>query len=106
MLGLRKRANIWGAERYGGLLLTADLGFGADRFKVRTPNPGDRSSVTTGAGVILQLGARVEFWVPDIGFKEGQVSALSLEAGYRLVQPLTSEAQQIHEFVFGLGGTF
>ena len=33
------------------------------------------------------------------------VSSLSFEADYRVVQPLTSEAHQIHEVVFGLGGT-
>jgi len=106
MLGVRGRLGGWGAERYGGILLTADVGFGADRFKVRSANSSDNPAVVTGPGVVLQLGTRIEFWAPDLRFRYGRVNALSFEADYRLVQPLTPEAQQIHEFVFGVGGSF
>ena len=105
-LGLRKRVNLWGAERYGGLLLTSDLGFGVDRFKVRAANASDRPDIVTGAGVVLQLGSRIEFWIPSVEFKEGRVSPFSFETAYRLVQPLTPGAERIHEFVFGIGGSF
>jgi hypothetical protein len=105
-LGIRKRLNLWGAERYGGLLLSGDLGFGVDRFKVRAANASDRPDIVTGAGVVLQLGTRIEFWVPSVEFKEGRVSAFSFETAYRLVQPLTPGAERIHEFVFGIGGSF
>lgn len=105
IIGGRARLGGWGAERYGGILLTADLGFGVDRFKVRSPNASDPPALTTAPGVILQLGTRIEFWVPSIEMKHGRVSSLSFEADYRVVQPLTPDARQIHEVVFGLGGT-
>jgi hypothetical protein len=106
MVGMRRRFSAWGAERYGGILLTGDIGFGGDRFKVRAANASDKPGVITDPGVVLQLGARIEFWIPNIEFKEGRVTPLSFEAGYRLVQPLTPEAQRMHEFVFGIGGSF
>jgi len=105
-LGARRRFNVWGAERYGGLVLSADLGAGLDRFKVRAPNRGDKPSAKFGPGAVLQLGARVEFWIPDIEFKEGRATALLLEAGYRLIQPLTPEARRIHGFIVGVGFSF
>jgi hypothetical protein len=106
VLGLRGRAGGWGAERYGGFVLAADLGLGADRFKLRNPNPGDGASTRIAPGLVLQVGTRIEFWFPDLSQREGRTSALSFEAAYRLVQPLTPDAQQIHEFVLGLGGSF
>jgi hypothetical protein len=106
MLGLRRRINVWGAERFGGLVLSTDLGLGVDRFRVRAPHPGDKAPTRIGAGAVLQIGARIEFWIPDIAQREGRVSAPSLEVAYRLVQPLTPEAEQIHEFVLGLGWSF
>ena len=106
MLGIKRRFNAWGAERYGGLSLTADVGAGADTFKVRAATANETPKTAVGPGVVLQIGTRIEFWIPDIQMREGRVSALSFEAGYRLVQPLTPDAQRIHEVVLGIGGAF
>lgn len=105
-LGARRRFNIWGAERFGGLVLSADLGVGLDRFKVRAPTPNDKPSHAVGPGVVLQLGARVEFWIPSATFKEGRVTPLHFDVGVQLAEPLTPDAERLHSFIFGIGGAF
>jgi hypothetical protein len=105
-LGARRRFNIWGAERFGGLVLSADLGVGLDRFKVRAPTPNDKPSHAVGPGVVLQLGARVEFWIPSVTFKEGRVTPLHFDVGVQLAEPLTPDAERLHSFIFGIGGAF
>jgi hypothetical protein len=104
-LGVKRRFNIWGAERYGGLLLSADLGASLDRFKVRAATPDEKPSHAVGPGVVLQLGARIEFLIPSVTFKEGRVTPLYFDIGYQVAQPLTPEAEKLQTFIFGIGGT-
>jgi len=97
MIGLHGRSNLlWGGERFGGLTARVETGIGVGRFRLRSPGPDDpRTAVES--GVVLQVGVGAEFYIP-IG---ATAFPVSLDAAYRMVQPLNSEAERIHGFVFG-----
>jgi hypothetical protein len=104
-LEFRERVPAWGAERFGGLSLYGGLGAGAARFRVR--DAGSHPTATRlGPGVVIEVGARAEFYFrnidPSPGLQEGRRIGIAATAGYRLIVPLTPEAKQIHEIVFGI----
>lgn len=105
-VGLQRRVNPWGGERWGGLTLSTDVGLGVDRFRVRDVRPDDPPQAKVGPGFVVQLGARAEFYFPDLQGREGRRFGVTLDAAYRLVQPLTPDAKQIHEVVVGVGVPF
>jgi hypothetical protein len=95
----------WGGERYGGLTLSAEAGPSAGTFRFRSPRPGEGGTSGVAAGVVLQAGLGAEFYIPD-PLTEGQIITFSLEAAYRMVQPLNPQAERIHALVFSLGFPF
>jgi hypothetical protein len=99
MIGVQGRTTLGGrlgAERFGGLFGRIETGFGAGRFLLREPRPDETTDIY--GSYVLQLGGGVEFLIPN----NPGVFPLSIEAGYRLTQPLTSEARQIHTFSLGV----
>jgi Domain of unknown function (DUF4157) len=101
MVGLQGRTPLGGrlgAERFGGLFGRIETGFGAGRFLIREPRPDETTDIY--GSYVLQLTGGVEFLIP----RNPHVFPLSIEAGYRLTQPLTSEAERIH--TFSLSSTF
>jgi hypothetical protein len=105
MFGFRERTPMWGAERWGGITLYGELGAGAARFRVREAE-GHPGATRLGPGVVVEVGARAEFYFPDLSAREGRRSAIALTAGYGLIVPLTPEAEQIHQLVFGVQAPF
>jgi len=73
MVGLHGRLSPWGGPRFGGLTGQIETGFGAG----------------------------AEFALPDI-FTKGGAFPFSIQAAYRLVQPLNSEAQRLHGVIGGI----
>jgi hypothetical protein len=103
MIGLYGRRNLlWGGERFGGLTARVETGFGVGRFRLRTPGPGDPRGTSIEPGMVLQVGLGAEFYVPI----STHAIPFSVEAAYRLVQPLNAEAQRIHSLVLGPGLLF
>jgi hypothetical protein len=101
MVGLHGRVSPWGGPRYGGLTGRIETGFGAGRFALRPADPSERERTSIEASWVLQIGVGAEFALPDI-FTEGAVVPLSVQAAYRLVQPLNSEAERLHGVIGGL----
>lgn len=100
MVGLRGRTNLlWGGERFGGLVGTVDTGVGVGRFRLRDPEVAGRSRTAVAGDLILQVGVGAEFYLP-IGVN---AMPMSVEAAYRLAQPLNPEAERIHSFLLGVG---
>jgi hypothetical protein len=104
-LEFRERVPVWGAERFGGLSLYGGLGAGAARFRVRDASTHPTATLL-GPGVVIDVGARAEFYFrnidPNPDIQEGRRIGVAATAGYRLIVPLTPEAKQIHEIVFGI----
>jgi hypothetical protein len=97
IVGLHGRSNLlWGGERFGGLTARVETGFGVGRFRVRSPEP-DEPGTSIEPGLVLQVGVGAEFYIPA----GVHAVPVSIDAAYRLVQPLNSEAERIHAFVFG-----
>jgi hypothetical protein len=95
----------WGGERFGGLTLSAEAGPSAGTFRFRSPRPGEIGTTGVAGGVVLQAGLGAEFYIPTPGV-EGRIWTYSLEAAYRMVQPLNPQAERIHALVFSLGFPF
>jgi hypothetical protein len=93
MIGFQERVPVFGAERFGGLFGRVETGFGVGRFLLREPSEGEPSEIT--GSYILQITGGAEFLIPS----NPSVFPLSIEAGYRLTQPLNSAARRIHSFV-------
>lgn len=93
MGGLQYRAGGWGGTRYGGISFRLETGLGAGRFT--TPPATSGAEPTTGImpNVVLQVGPRAEFLIKT---GDAHVTALSIGAAYRLVQPLNAEARALH----------
>lgn len=85
-----------GGERFGGMTTSLGVGASLGRFRVRDAGP------ELAPGFVVTAGIGAEFYLP-IG-----VSALplSLEAMYRLVQPLNREAEQMHGWLLSAGVHF
>jgi hypothetical protein len=101
MVGLHGRVSPWGGPRFGGLTGRIETGFGAGRFALRPADPTERERTSIQASWVLQVGVGAEFAVPDI-FTEGRVVPLTIQAAYRLVQPLNSEAERLHGILGGV----
>ena len=100
LLRFEARAPLWwGGERWGGGSLFTELGAGLGRFRVREPAPGDPDLGLHG-GVIIGLGARLEWYLP-FGV-EGRRYPLALTATYQTMQPLTREAERFQSVLIGL----
>jgi hypothetical protein len=93
----------WGGERYGGFTLGAEAGPSIGRFNLRAPRPGEVPGTAVAGGVVLQIGLGAEFYIPT---SSGRIYPFSLDAAYRLVQPLNAEAERIHAVVFGASISF
>ncbi len=101
MMGYRLRsALLWGGERYGGLIARVETGVGLGRFRLRTAEGQGSALAPT---VLLQVGAGAEFSIP---MRSGLIFPMSLEAAYRLVQPVNEEARRIHSLTLGISTTF
>jgi hypothetical protein len=98
--GLRGRFNPWGGEGFGGITLGTEAGFDAGRFRIVRET--GENEFEYGAGFVLQSTAGAEFYIPANPF----IYQLSVDAGYRFIRPLNGEAENIHEFVFGVNGMF
>jgi hypothetical protein len=98
--GLRGRFNPWGGEGFGGITLGTEAGFDAGRFRI--VREAGAEEFEYGPGFILQSTAGAEFYIPRNPF----IERVSVDAGYRLIRPLNSEAENIHEIVFGFSGMF
>lgn len=98
--GLQGRFNPWGGERFGGLTLSGEAGFDAGRFRITRETAPDEYEY--GAGFVVQSTLGAEFYIPHNPF----ITELSLDAGYRMIRPLNTEAENIHEVVFGVRGFF
>jgi len=101
MVGLEGRLSPWGGPRFGGLTGRIETGFGAGRFLLRPADPSERRRTSIEASWVLQIGVGAEFALPNL-FTEGQVVPLTVQAAYRLVQPLNSEAQRMHGVLGGM----
>jgi hypothetical protein len=101
MVGLHGRVSPWGGPRYGGLTGRIETGFGAGRFALRPADPSERERTSIEASWVLQIGLGAEFALPDI-FTEGRIIPLSVQAAYRLVQPLNGEAERLHGILGGV----
>ena len=102
MAGVTGRTNIlWGGERFGGLTVTPEIGLGVGRFRRLTEN--ESSAVEWASGFVFQLKAGAEFAIPDLSFREGRRTPISVEAAYRIVKPVNSKAENIHTIVVGIG---
>jgi hypothetical protein len=109
MTGLRVRGgedvetgerSDWGGERFGGVTGRLEAGIGLASFRVREARGSEAGSGTEfGPGFVLQAGFGAEFYVPS------GVNAipLSVEATYRMIQPLNSEAERIHGLLLTVG---
>jgi hypothetical protein len=103
MLGIQGRTNLlWGGDRFGGLTARVETGFGVGRYTVRPPLPGGAPTTAIGGGVILQVGAGAEFWIP-IG---AHALPVSVDAALRLSQPVNAEAERIHSAIFSASFAF
>jgi Domain of unknown function (DUF4157) len=104
MLGLQGRSNLlWGGERFGGFTARAETGFGVGRYTLRSPTPTEVPSTAVYPGFVLQIGVGAEFYIPTGG---GRVMPVSLDAAYRMSQPLNAEAERIHALLFGFSLPF
>jgi len=98
IVGVRGRTNLlWGGEQYGGLTGTIETGMGVGRFALRSPEPGEGPATKVAGDLILQVGVGAEFYIP---FGQQGVP-VSIEAAYRLAQPLTGEAERIQSLLLG-----
>jgi hypothetical protein len=88
-----------GGERYGGLTAQVEAGVDVGQFRLRPPAGG------TGirAGAILQVGMGAEFYIPLEG---GRIFPFTVEAAYRLAQPLNPDAERIHSLMLNVGHVF
>lgn len=103
MVGAEARTGFGGAlggERYGGIYGRVDTGFGIGRFALIPAPPGEEREAETGiyGSYVLQLTGGVEFLIPA----NPSVFPLRIEAGYRLAEPLTDEAERIDTFTMAL----
>ena len=89
----------FGGERFGGAIARLELGASVGRFRVEESRESPPGSTEILPGFVVQGGLGVEFYIP-IGVN---AVPLSLEATYRMVQPLNPEAERIHGLFFNLG---
>ncbi len=109
MGGLKGRYSaLWGGEQFGGLTLSPELGLGVGRFREMTEV--ERAKTGFDAGLVLQLKVGAEFAIPEFlkssSVTEGRARPISLEAAYRIVKPLTSQAESLHSLLFGISTYF
>lgn len=98
--GLSTRFNPWGGEGFGGLRLGAEAGLDVGRFRVvREARPDE---FEYGPGFIFQSTLGAEFYIP----MNPHIAQFSLDVGYRAIRPLNSQAETVHEIIFGVGGMF
>ena len=76
---------------FGGLTGRIETGFGMGEFRLTPAAGGDPASVRRG-DYILQVGAGFQFFIPTLT----SLHPATLEATYRLVQPIGTEAERIH----------
>jgi hypothetical protein len=100
-LGYGRR--LGGGERWGGLTLYGELGIGGARFRLRNPDPGDSRETVLGPGLVLEIGARKEFFVRDVQPEfAGRQTGAGISISYRPIIPLTGEAADVmHGFYIG-----
>jgi len=80
---------------FGGVTGRIETGAGVGDFRLTPSGGGDPASVRSG-DYILQVGAGVQFFLPGLT----TLQPVSLEATYRLAEPIGPEAERIH--VLGL----
>jgi hypothetical protein len=76
---------------FGGLTGRIETGAGMGEFRLTPAGGGDPASVVRG-DYILQVGAGVQFFIPGLT----SLQPASLEATYRLVEPIGTESERIH----------
>ena len=76
---------------FGGLTGRIETGAGVGDFRLTPAGGGDPASVRRG-DYILQVGAGVQFFIPGLT----SLQPASLEATYRLANPIGPEAERIH----------
>lgn len=76
---------------FGGVTGRIETGAGVGDFSLTPAGGGDPSSVRSG-DFILQVGAGAQFFLPGLT----SLQPASLEATYRLAQPIGTEAERIH----------
>jgi hypothetical protein len=105
-LQLDSRLGGWGAEGWGGMRLLTGTGPSIGRFRLdpaspagATPPGGTAPPTVLSGGWIVTLGLGAQFYIPT--GSQGRVIPMSVDAGYRLIVPLNSEAQMLHGLIFG-----
>ncbi|HEU4388418.1 MAG TPA: DUF4157 domain-containing protein, partial [Blastocatellia bacterium] len=76
---------------FGGLTGRIETGFGIGEFRLTPAGGGDPASVRRG-DYILQVGAGFQFFIPTLT----SLHPVTLEATYRLAQPIGTDAERIH----------
>lgn len=93
---------LWGGERFGGLVGGVDVGLGAGQFLLRPPAPGEGPSTRVGPSMVLEVSGGAEFYIP-VGVNAHPVT---LEAAWRLAQPLNPQAERIQTVLLGASMAF
>jgi Domain of unknown function (DUF4157) len=88
-------------EFFGGLIGRIETGAGVGDFRLTPVGGSDPNSVRRG-DYILQVGVGVEFFLPGLT----SLQPVSLEATYRLAEPIGSEAKGIQSVGLQVGVTF
>jgi hypothetical protein len=76
---------------FGGLTGRIETGAGVGDFRLTPAGGADPASVRSG-DYLLQFGAGVQFFIPGLT----RLQPASLEATYRLAEPISPEAERIH----------
>jgi hypothetical protein len=79
-------------KTFGGLTGRLDTGFGLGEFSLRPVEPEAAGTTGRREDWILQVGGGVQFFIPRLT----HLTPASLEAAYRLAQPLDPDAKRIH----------
>jgi hypothetical protein len=81
-------------QKFGGFTARLNTGLGAGEFLLTPVTPGGAETTGVRADYVLRVGAGIQFFIPGLT----SLTPASLEAAYRLAQPLDSGAQRIHTF--------
>lgn len=93
-------------EHFGGLSFHAGLGGQWGRFLIRPPSDTDPADIRHDAAVVVEVGSRIEWWVKNEAAitesgEVGRVKPRTIDFSYRLIQPATTGARRVHEFLAG-----
>ncbi|WP_187329378.1 eCIS core domain-containing protein [Halomicronema hongdechloris] len=81
-------------KRFGGFTGRLETGFGLGEFTLEPVAPQSRETTVSSRDWVLQVSGGVQFFIPRFT----HLRPVSIEAAYRLAQPLDSDARQINTF--------